>query len=144
MGAEEWLKRVLREFLTDFDRTTERIDFWNTFKPEIRFRDPETKRFISRDEAIRRFEKGEAIEQIVLYRAKDTWESLGIQKGRIVSNDKVAFFKEMIREENTIRGVMRTRGITDRDYATKLVEEIFDKYDKGEITGDDVHEILSP
>ena len=128
----------------EFFEKTRRLTIWDFFEPEFRYRDPETKRFISREEALRRIQAGEKVERIILYRAIEDYPSYGVKKGRLVRKDIVAEIKEEIRFENVIRGVMRSQFITDRDYATQLVEDLFERYERGEIGWREVHEGLSP
>jgi len=120
------------------------VSIYDFVKAEIRYRDPETGRFISYEEALRRYREGEPFKQEVMYRAVTDYEPYGLKKGRLVSKATIADLKEEVKFENTIRGVARTNRITDRNEAVRLVERTFDAYERGEIDWRQVHEIFSP
>ena len=142
-----WDVDDLLAFIEERYKIWRKIPISRFVSEELRFRDPKTGRFISREEAQRLIDQGIRPNVVRLYRAKETWESLGLKAGRFISKENYAFLKETIAEENRIRGFMRSQYILDRDEGVRRYYETVDlaeKLRKQGVPSSDINELFSP
>jgi len=149
--ADSKLRKLVDEVTLEnlegyFEYQQKKKSYGDYFDIKVLYKDPSGK-FISKEEGRKRLREGKPVIKQTIYVAKVDIPELNIVQGQPIKKDiedeVLKHVAEEIRRYNTILAVAYYQDLPFEE-AEQLVHEIITMYENGEITAEEVHEILSP
>ena len=127
---------MIRLFFSKYG-ITDKLLVTDFLSVEVRFKDIETNRFISREEARKLLEtEPERVQSFTLWKGKTDLPEFRIQKGKYVSTEVMTELFDYLNLHNTAIGLSQETGL-NLESAFDCVEEVYSAYVRGDINADE-------